>query len=290
VAKAGSILLPRGLRPTNPLLLPSGKEEKSLAKMIVSKYRQKEALKQKKEEEALKQSLEQAKGTASMGQLDPEVERQIKNMLSLSSSTGRQAISKRSSTINRPSTEYTADGMGMGIGMASSENIEAADNMTRSKSANEAVKGGKSRIAQFSAPSNLSSSASSASSSAANANANANANDGLVDIAQARAIGDTAGVGVRFDDTAEENTGRFGLSRSAEAMHSSSSNNNHNNNNHNHLQELEQLRKEVAILRIEKQEEKVTHSIYHSFRLLLLLQTCLMITIFSLISFDCLIS
>ena len=82
VTKAGSINLPKGLRPKNPLMAQdASKENRSLAKRIVMKYRHKEAEKVKAQEDALKSSLKQAQSSKSMGALDPEIQEQIQNML-----------------------------------------------------------------------------------------------------------------------------------------------------------------------------------------------------------------
>jgi hypothetical protein len=87
--KAGSIAIPKGIRPTNPLL-PDRKGEMTLAKKIVMKYRDQEEAYSKEKTK----SMQQAQLLTSMGTLDPEIQQQIKDMLDLTTQGKSRAKTK----------------------------------------------------------------------------------------------------------------------------------------------------------------------------------------------------
>ena len=93
--KAGGIVIPKGLRPTNPLVPDKNTGEASLAKKIVAKYRSQEAA----ESNEKNKSMQQAQMLTSMGSLDPEIHKQIQDMIQ--ASTPKKTINKsRSRTLS----------------------------------------------------------------------------------------------------------------------------------------------------------------------------------------------
>jgi len=91
--KAGSIVIPKGLRPRNPLKPDKVTGEMSLAKKIVMKYREQErAILSEKND-----NIQQAQLLTSMGTLDPEIQKQIQDMIDQTVSKSSVGSSKNKS-------------------------------------------------------------------------------------------------------------------------------------------------------------------------------------------------
>lgn len=78
----GGIVLPKGLRPTNPFLTKN--QDTSLAKQIVTKYKALQEAAAAVQENNFQETLEQAAAGKTLGVLDPEISGQIKAMLTTS--------------------------------------------------------------------------------------------------------------------------------------------------------------------------------------------------------------
>ena len=102
--KAGSIVIPKGLRPTNPLVPDKKTGETSLAKKIVKKYRDQDALVASEKN----RSMQQAQLLTSMGLLDPEIQKQIQDMISVAT--------PKNVSINRGRTRTESSGGIRGVG------------------------------------------------------------------------------------------------------------------------------------------------------------------------------
>ena len=116
----GGITLPKGLRPNNPFVAKS--DELTLAKKIVSKYKQLEEQANAVNQINLNQTLTQASSTdKAIGVLDPQVQSQISNMLTKStmSREGQAFVymspKKRTKEVSAMSQAHTGDEDDMGI-------------------------------------------------------------------------------------------------------------------------------------------------------------------------------
>lgn len=79
----GGVMLPKGLRPTNPFVQP--KENISLAVKIVRKYKSLEAAATVVQEEEFQKTLEKAASGTALGVVDPKIQERISQMISTSS-------------------------------------------------------------------------------------------------------------------------------------------------------------------------------------------------------------
>jgi len=91
----GGVVLPKGLRPTNPLIIPSN-AELELTKRIVGKHKERQAKLEKVKEEAFHKSLHHASlsGTVT-AEVDPVLQKQIRDLLVTPGDGGRASSSRR---------------------------------------------------------------------------------------------------------------------------------------------------------------------------------------------------
>jgi len=94
---AGGVVLPKGLRPTNPLVIPSN-TDLELTKRIVGKHKERQLKLEKVKEEAFHKSLHHASlsGTVT-AEVDPVLQKQIRDLLVTPGDNGRASSSKRQS-------------------------------------------------------------------------------------------------------------------------------------------------------------------------------------------------
>ena len=107
--KAGGIVIPKGLRPTNPLVPNKETGEVSLAKKIVSKYRNQEIA----ENDEKNKSMQQAQMLTSMGSLDPEIQKQIQEMIQASTPKKLMNKSSRGRSISSDIDTNNQNGRGL---------------------------------------------------------------------------------------------------------------------------------------------------------------------------------
>jgi hypothetical protein len=102
----GGVVLPKGLKPTNPLLLPDD-NDLELTKRIVGRHKERMKKLEKVKEEAFHKSLHQASSQSqSVTEVDPVLQKQIRDLLVSPSS--RQGTRQRSSQGSRPSSGRVA--------------------------------------------------------------------------------------------------------------------------------------------------------------------------------------
>ena len=79
----GGVMLPKGLRPTNPFITP--KDKVTLATKIVRKYKSLEAAASAVQESEFQKTLEKAATGTALGVVDPKIQERISQMISTSS-------------------------------------------------------------------------------------------------------------------------------------------------------------------------------------------------------------
>lgn len=91
----GGVMLPKGLRPTNPLIIPSN-NDLELTKRIVGKHKERQMKLEKVKEEAFHKSLHHASlsGTVT-AEVDPVLQKQIRDLLVTPGDGGRASSSRR---------------------------------------------------------------------------------------------------------------------------------------------------------------------------------------------------